>query len=102
MVEVLTQSYGVEYKEGLTGFKWIAKMINDFPELDFIGGGEESFGFMVGDFVRDKDAVTSTLLACEIAAQAKADGSSFYETLLQLYVTHGLYKERKAHKRSVR
>lgn len=93
MVEVLTQSYGVEYKEGLTGFKWIAKMINDFPELDFIGGGEESFGFMVGDFVRDKDAVTSTLLACEIAAQAKADGSSFYETLLQLYVTHGLYKE---------
>ncbi|MCL8007740.1 phospho-sugar mutase [Gelidibacter japonicus] len=93
MVEVLTKSYGVEYKEVLTGFKWIAKMIKDFPELDFIGGGEESFGFMVGDFVRDKDAVTSTLLACEIEAQAKADGSSFYETLLQLYVTHGLYKE---------
>lgn len=93
LVEVLTKSYGVEYKEGLTGFKWIAKMIKDFPELDFIGGGEESFGFMVGDFVRDKDAVTSTLLACEIAAQAKAEGSSFYETLLQLYVTHGLYKE---------
>ncbi|MBO3098852.1 phospho-sugar mutase [Gelidibacter pelagius] len=93
MVEVLTKSYGVEYKEGLTGFKWIAKMIKDFPELDFIGGGEESFGYMVGDFVRDKDAVTSTLLACEIEAQAKADGSSFYETLLQLYVTHGLYKE---------
>lgn len=93
MVEVLTKSYGVEYKEVLTGFKWIAKMIKDFPELDFIGGGEESFGFMVGDFVRDKDAVTSTLLACEIEAQAKANGSSFYETLLQLYVTHGLYKE---------
>ncbi|WP_211363040.1 phospho-sugar mutase [Gelidibacter salicanalis] len=93
MVEVLASSYGVEYKEGLTGFKWIAKMIKDFPELDFIGGGEESFGFMVGDFVRDKDAVTSTLLACEIAAQAKANGSSFYETLLQLYISHGLYKE---------
>lgn len=93
MVEVLTKSYGVEYKEGLTGFKWIAKMIKDFPELDFIGGGEESFGYMVGDFVRDKDAVTSTLLACEIAAQAKTDGSSFYKTLLQLYVSHGLYKE---------
>ncbi|MGV8814317.1 MAG: phospho-sugar mutase [Gelidibacter sp.] len=93
MVEVLVKSYDVEYKEGLTGFKWIAKMIKDFPELDFIGGGEESFGFMVGDFVRDKDAVTSTLLACEIAAQAKADGSSFYETLLELYVSHGLYKE---------
>ncbi|OBX24629.1 phosphoglucomutase [Gelidibacter algens] len=93
MVEVLTKSYNVAYKEGLTGFKWIAKMIKDFPELDFIGGGEESFGFMVGDFVRDKDAVTSTLLACEIAAQAKTDGSSFFETLLQLYVAHGLYKE---------
>ena len=93
MVEVLVKSYGVAYKEGLTGFKWIAKMIKDFPELDFIGGGEESFGFMVGDFVRDKDAVTSTLLACEIAAQAKADGGSFYETLLELYVSHGLYKE---------
>ncbi|MCL4150755.1 UNVERIFIED_CONTAM: hypothetical protein GTU68_053020 [Idotea baltica] len=60
---------------------------------DFIGGGEESFGFMVGDFVRDKDAVTSALLACEIAAQAKANGSSFYKDLIQLYIEHGLYKE---------
>ena len=68
-------------------------MIKDFPELNFIGGGEESFGYMIGDFVRDKDAVTATLLACEIAAQAKADGSSIYESLLELYVSHGLYKE---------
>ena len=52
--------------------------------MDFIGGGEESFGFMVGDFVRDKDAVTSTLLACEIAAQAKANSSSFYKELIHL------------------
>lgn len=94
MMSVLTNAYNVECKIGLTGFKWIAKMINDFPELDFIGGGEESFGFMVGDFVRDKDAITSALLACEIAAQAKAKGSSFYKELIQLYVTHGLYKER--------
>jgi phosphomannomutase len=93
MMAVLAKAYDVEYKEGLTGFKWIAKMIKDFPELDFIGGGEESFGFMVGDFVRDKDAVTSTLLACEIAAEAKANGSSFYEALLDLYVEHGFYKE---------
>lgn len=93
MVQKLVNSYGVQYKEGLTGFKWIAKMIRDFPELNFIGGGEESFGFMVGDFVRDKDAVTSTLLACEIATKAKADGKTFYETLLELYVSHGLYKE---------
>jgi phosphomannomutase len=94
MMAVLGKAYDVEYKEGLTGFKWIAKMIHDFPELDFIGGGEESFGFMVGEFVRDKDAVTSTLLACEIAAKAKANGSSFYKDLIQLYVKHGFYKER--------
>lgn len=94
MMSVLAKAYNVEFKIGLTGFKWIAKMIKDFPELDFIGGGEESFGFMVGDFVRDKDAVTSTLLACEIAAQAKAKGSSMYQELIQLYVTHGFYKER--------
>jgi phosphomannomutase len=76
MMPVLANAFNVECKIGLTGFKWIAKMIKDFPELDFIGGGEESFGFMVGDFVRDKDAVTSTLLACEIAAQAKAEGKT--------------------------
>jgi phosphomannomutase len=68
-------------------------MIKDFPELEFIGGGEESFGFMVGDAVRDKDAVASTLLICEVAAQAKAMGSSVYRELLNLYVDHGFYKE---------
>jgi phosphomannomutase len=94
MMSVLADSYNTECKIGLTGFKWIAKMIKDFPELDFVGGGEESFGFMVGDFVRDKDAVTSTLLACEIAAQAKEKGSSFYNELISLYTKHGFYKER--------
>lgn len=93
MVNDIAASYGVETKVGLTGFKWIAKMILDFPELDFIGGGEESFGYMVGDFVRDKDAVTSALLACEIAANAKSQGSSFYQELLDLYVQHSFYKE---------
>jgi phosphoglucomutase len=93
MMADLASHYNVECKIGLTGFKWIAKMIKDFSNLDFIGGGEESFGFMVGDFVRDKDAVTATLLACEIAAQAKAKGSSFYKELIQLYIKHGFYKE---------
>ncbi|WBL20973.1 phospho-sugar mutase [Zunongwangia sp. HRR-M8] len=93
MLKNLSEAYGVEYKEVLTGFKWIAKLIKDHPELDFIGGGEESFGYMVGDFVRDKDAVTSTLLACEISAFLKAQGSSFYKKLLELYTTYGLYKE---------
>jgi phosphomannomutase len=94
MLNKLADEYGVESKIVLTGFKWIAKLIHDFPELDFIGGGEESFGYMVGDFVRDKDAVTSTLLACEIAAISKSNGSSFYEELLKLYVEHGCYKEK--------
>ena len=93
MMETLANAYNVECKTGLTGFKWIAKMIKDFPELDFIGGGEESFGYMVGDFVRDKDAVTSALLACEITAQAKVEGNSVYEKLIQLYVKYGHYKE---------
>ena len=93
MMMELATAYNVECKVGLTGFKWIAKMINDFPELEFIGGGEESFGFMVGDAVRDKDAVASTLLICEIAAIAKANGSSVYQELLNLYVDFGFYKE---------
>lgn len=93
LMEKLGEAYGVECKLGLTGFKWIAKMIKDFPEQHFIGGGEESFGFMVGDFVRDKDAVSSTLLACEIAAKAKSKDSSFYTELLKLYMKHGVYQE---------
>ncbi|WP_299682187.1 phospho-sugar mutase [uncultured Dokdonia sp.] len=93
MMKVLAQSYNVECKIGLTGFKWIAKMIIDYPEQHFIGGGEESFGYMVGDFVRDKDAVTSTLLACTIAARSKAQGKTLYQKLKDLYITHGYYKE---------
>jgi phosphoglucomutase len=68
-------------------------MIKDFPEQEFIGGGEESFGYMVGDAVRDKDAVAATLLICEVAVQAKAKGSTVYKELQQLYVEHGFYKE---------
>ncbi len=93
MLEVMAKAYGVEFKTALTGFKWIGKMIKDFPQSKFLGGGEESFGYMVGDFVRDKDAVTSTLLACEIASQAKANGSSFFKDLIDCYVDYGFYKE---------
>jgi phosphomannomutase len=93
MMMELATNYGVECKVGLTGFKWIAKMIKDFPELEFIGGGEESFGYMVGDAVRDKDAVAATLLICELAAQAKEKGSTVYKELLKLYVDNGFYKE---------
>lgn len=93
MIMELASAYNVGFKVGLTGFKWIAKMIKDFPEEKFIGGGEESFGYMIGDEVRDKDAVTSTLLLCEMAAQAKANASSLYQELLKLYEQYGFYKE---------
>ena len=93
LVNDVAANYDVDTKVGLTGFKWIAKMVKDFPELDFIGGGEESFGYMVGDFVRDKDAVTATLLACEVAAYAKQNNSSFYKELLDIYVRNTFYKE---------
>jgi phosphoglucomutase len=93
MLKNITESYAAQYHEVLTGFKWIAKAIHEHPELDFVGGGEESFGFMVGEFVRDKDATTATLLACEIAAQMKENGSSFYKQLIELYIEYGFYKE---------
>ena len=94
LVNDIAQSYNVETKVGLTGFKWIAKMIRDAEgKKEFIGGGEESFGYMVGDFIRDKDAVTATLLACEIAIDAKNNNSTFYKELLNLYIKHGFYKE---------
>ena len=86
--------YGVKCKVGLTGFKWIADMIRRAEGVEqFIGGGEESFGFLVGDFVRDKDSITTTVLACEVAAVAKANGSSFFEELLKVYEKTGMYRE---------
>ena len=94
MMSVLASHYNVDCKIGLTGFKWIAKMIEDYPDEKFLGGGEESFGFMVGDFVRDKDAVTATLLACEVASTAMSNGESFFDQLLKAYKTFGLYQEK--------
>ncbi|CAI9429165.1 Phosphoglucomutase [Candidatus Ornithobacterium hominis] len=90
----MAEHFGVNCKTGLTGFKWIGKMIREAEENEkFVCGGEESFGFMVDDFVRDKDSVTSTLLACHIAAKAKNEGSSFYEELLKIYQKLTCYQE---------
>ena len=93
MMPKIAEKYNTECKVGLTGFKWIAKMIKDHPEQQFIGGGEESFGYMVSDFVRDKDAVTATLLACEMAAQYKENGKTLFDYLIELFIAHGFYKE---------
>ncbi len=85
---------GVTVKRSLTGFKWIAKLIRENEgKLSFIGGGEESFGFMVGDFVRDKDSITSGLLAAEIASYMKARGKSFFNFLTGIYERYGFYRE---------
>lgn len=90
----IADKFGVECKVGLTGFKWIGKMIRDVEgEEKFVCGGEESFGFMTGDFVRDKDSCGSILLACEIAAWCKANGSSMFEYLIDIYKDLGLYYE---------
>lgn len=94
MIQKMAQTYGVQYMETLTGFKWIGKLIKDFPSLEFIGGGEESFGYLVGDAIRDKDAVTATLLACEIGTFAKNNNQSFYDILIECYRKFGAYKEK--------
>ena len=68
-------------------------MIEDYPKLQFLIGGEESYGIMIGDFVRDKDAITASLFACEIAAYLKENDSSIYNSLIDIYIKHGFYKE---------
>jgi len=90
----IAQKFGVECKIGLTGFKWIGKMIRDAEGQEkFVCGGEESFGFMTGDFVRDKDSCGSILLACEIAAWCKANGKTMYQYLIDIYKEIGMYYE---------
>ncbi|MCT3719248.1 phospho-sugar mutase [Elizabethkingia anophelis] len=90
----IAKKFGVDCKVGLTGFKWIGKMIREAEGQEkFVCGGEESFGFMTGDFVRDKDSCGSILLACEIAAWCKANGKTIYEYLIDIYKDLGMYYE---------
>jgi len=90
----IAKKYEIECKAGLTGFKWIGKMIREAEgKQKFVCGGEESFGFMTGDFVRDKDSCGSILLACEIAAWCKAQGSSVFQYMIEIYKDLGLYQE---------
>jgi len=78
----------------LTGFKYIAEEIRDQEgKMQFIIGGEESYGYLAGDFVRDKDAVISTVLLCEVAAWAKQQGKSCIDLLADIYVQFGMYRE---------
>jgi len=94
MMSKIAKDYGIECKLTLTGFKWIAKLIVDYPDQKIICGGEESYGFMVGDLVRDKDAITSSLLACNLGSYLKQTGSSIFEFLIESYIKHGYFKEK--------
>jgi len=86
---------GVEYYDCYTGFKYIAEVIRENEGIkEYIGGGEESFGFLPADFVRDKDAVSSCALMAEIAAWAKDNGRTLFEMLQDIYLTYGYSKEK--------
>lgn len=91
----IADKYGVKRFDVLTGFKYIADIIKQFEgSMTFISGGEESYGYLVGDFVRDKDAVSSCAMLAETAAWAADNGKSMYEMLKELYVEFGFYKEK--------
>ena len=96
MVDAIAKYYKVKCFECLTGFKYIAKVIRNHEgtDMQYIGGGEESFGYMAGDYVRDKDGVSACSLAAEAAAWARDTmGISLYEWLKRLYVQFGFYRE---------
>lgn len=94
LIDVFAERNNVKCYNVLTGFKWIAELIrNKEGKEKFICGGEESYGYMIGDNVRDKDAIASVALICEMAAYAKSQGRSLYEQLIDIYVKYGYYKE---------
>ena len=90
----MATKFGVEYFDVLTGFKYIAEIIKQLEgKKKYIGGGEESYGYLAGEFVRDKDAVMACSLIAEAAAWAKDQGKMLYDVLLDIYVEFGFYKE---------
>lgn len=94
MIDVIAKANGVACYNVLTGFKWISKMIREKEgKENYIIGGEESFGLMIGDQIRDKDSVSAVALSCEMAAYEKNKGRSLYDKLIDLYVQYGFYKE---------
>lgn len=94
LIKAIADEKGVEYFNTLTGFKWIGKIMTELlGEKQFIVGGEESYGYLVGDLVRDKDAVISCAFIAEMTAFYKDKGSSLYEAMIEMYVKYGMYKE---------
>ncbi len=94
LLRSIAGKYGVEMMDVLTGFKYIAEVVRmNEGKRKFIGGGEESYGFNAGEFVRDKDAVIACCLVAEAAVWASEKGKSLYDLLMEIYVKFGLYKE---------
>ncbi len=94
LIDNIAKQNGIACYNVLTGFKWIASLIKKQEgKENYIIGGEESFGLMIGDKIRDKDAVSAVALLCEMAAYEKNKGRSLYDKLIDLYVQYGLYKE---------
>ncbi len=94
LIEAVAKAKNVTYYNTLTGFKWIGQLMTQLEgKQTFIGGGEESYGYLIGDLVRDKDAVVSCAFIAEMTAFYKDKGSSLYDALLNMYVEYGLYKE---------
>jgi phosphoglucomutase len=94
MIDAIAKGNGVNCYRVLTGFKWIAEMIRKKEgKENYIIGGEESFGLMIGDKIRDKDGISAVALLCEMAAYEKEKGRSLYEKMIDLYVQYGFYKE---------
>lgn len=94
MIDVIAAANGVSCYNVLTGFKWIAALIREKEgKENYIIGGEESFGLMIGDKIRDKDAISAVSLSCEMAAYEKNKGRSLFDKLIDLYLEYGFYKE---------
>jgi phosphoglucomutase len=94
MIDVIAERSGVKCYNVLTGFKWIAELIKEKEgQENYIVGGEESYGLMIGSQIRDKDAISAVALLCEMAAYEKSKGRSLYQKLIDLYVQYGCYKE---------
>ena len=94
MIDVIAQQNGVACYNVLTGFKWIASLIKEKEQTEnYVIGGEESFGLMIGNQIRDKDAVSAVTILCEMAAYEKNKGRSLFDKLVDLYVQYGFYKE---------
>ena len=95
LIDRIAESYGVDCYNTLTGFKYIGELMTDLEgKKEFIAGGEESYGYLIGEHVRDKDAVVSSVIIAEMAAYYKDQGSSLFEALIDMYVEHGFFKEK--------